>query len=102
MTCTHPAVTRRTSHIGGARTAPSQEAIAYMTGVTQGFPPGYQKVHLTQSNWSINGQIEPFSTWAGPVSLASGFEYRKEGFKAVVDAASLNHLWFGGGFTPAS
>ncbi len=83
-------------------TAPTQQAIAYMTGVTQGFPPGYQNVHLTQSNWAINGQIEPFSTWAGPVSLATGFEYRKEGFKAVVDQASLNHLWFGGGFTPAS
>jgi iron complex outermembrane recepter protein len=83
-------------------TSPSQQAIAYMTGVTQGFAPGYQNVHMTQSDWSINGQIEPFSTWAGPVSLATGFEYRREGFKAVVDQASLQHLWFGGGFTPAS
>lgn len=81
-------------------TSPSQESIAYMTGVTKGFPPGYQNQKITQEVWSISGQIDPFSTWAGPVSMAAGFEYRKETFLAVVDQASTDHLWYGGGFSP--
>lgn len=81
-------------------TSPSQEAIAYVTGVTKGFPPGYQNQKITQEVWSISGQIDPFSTWAGPVSIAAGFDYRKETFKAVVDQASTQRLWFGGGFSP--
>ena len=82
--------------------APSQQAIAWMTGVTQGYSPARQDIHLTQQVWDLDGQIEPFSTWAGPVSIAAGFEYRKEGYVATVDKASLAHLWFGGGFTPSS
>jgi outer membrane receptor protein involved in Fe transport len=81
-------------------TSPSQESIAYMTGVTKGFPPGFQNQTIKQQVWSISGQIDPFSTWAGPVSVAAGFEYRKETFKAVVDQASTDHLWYGGGFSP--
>ena len=83
-------------------TAPSQESIAYLTGVTKGFPPGYQNQTIKQEVWSLSGQIEPFSLWAGPVSVAAGFEYRKESFKAVVDGASINRLWFGGGFSPGA
>lgn len=78
----------------------NQDAIAYVTGVTKGFPPGYQNQTIKQKVWSLSGQIDPFSTWAGPVSLAAGLEYRKETFKAVVDRASTDHLWFGGGFSP--
>jgi outer membrane receptor protein involved in Fe transport len=78
----------------------NQDAIAYVTGVTKGFPPGYQNQTIKQQVWSLSGQIDPFSTWAGPVSIAAGFEYRKETFKAVVDQASTDHLWYGGGFSP--
>lgn len=81
--------------------APSQQAIAYMTGVTQGFAPARQDIDLKQEVFALDSQIEPFSTWAGPVSLAAGFEYRKEGYTAVVDSASTQRLWFGGGFTPS-
>lgn len=82
--------------------APTQEAIRWMTGVTDGLAPARQDIDIKQEVWAIDGQIEPFSTWAGPVSVAAGFEYRKEGYTAVVDAASLQRLWFGGGFTPSS
>jgi outer membrane receptor protein involved in Fe transport len=82
--------------------APSQESIRYLTGVTQGFAPARQDIDIKQEVWAIDSQIEPFSTWAGPVSVAAGFEYRKEGYTAVVDEASKQRLWFGGGFTPSS
>ncbi|MCR5877394.1 TonB-dependent siderophore receptor [Phenylobacterium sp. J367] len=82
--------------------APSQESIAYLTGVTKGFAPARQDIDIKQEVWAIDGQIEPFSTWAGPVSVAAGFEYRKEGYTAVVDEASKQRLWFGGGFTPSA
>jgi outer membrane receptor protein involved in Fe transport len=82
--------------------APTQESIRYLTGVTQGFAPARQDIDIKQEVWAIDSQIEPFSTWAGPVSVAAGFEYRKEGYTAVVDKASTQRLWFGGGFTPSN
>jgi outer membrane receptor protein involved in Fe transport len=82
--------------------APTQESIAYLTGVKQGFSPARQDIDIKQEVWAIDSQIEPFSTWAGPVSVAAGFEYRKEGYTAVVDTASAQRLWFGGGFTPST
>lgn len=81
---------------------PSQEAIRWMTGVTDGLAPARQDIDLKQEVWAVDAQYEPFSTWAGPVSIATGFEYRKEGYTAVVDQASLDRLWFGGGFTPSN
>jgi iron complex outermembrane receptor protein len=82
--------------------APTQQSIAYLTGVTQGFAPARQDIDIKQEVWALDSQIEPFSTWAGPVSVAAGFEYRKEGYTAVVDQASAQRLWFGGGFTPSA
>ena len=34
----------------------------------------------------LNGN--PFSTWAGPVSIATGFEFRREAARAIADAVS--------------
>jgi iron complex outermembrane receptor protein len=80
---------------------PSQAAIRWMTGVTDGLAPARQDIDLTQEVWAADAQYEPFNTWAGPVSVALGGEYRKESYTATVDAASTQRLWFAGGFTPS-
>ncbi len=41
---------------------------------------------------SING--EPFSTWAGPVSVATGVEHREEKTRAVSDPGQAVGQWF--------
>lgn len=62
--------------------APSAAAIDYVTGE--------QALHskLTQQVAAASIQGEPFSTWAGPVSIAAGGEYRKEEVVVNVDAVS--------------
>jgi len=80
----------------------SQASIAYITGVTQGFSPAQQDINLLQQVVAGQVQAEPFSTWAGPVSVAAGLEQRRENYTSVVDAASKAGLWFGGGFTPST
>jgi iron complex outermembrane receptor protein len=42
---------------------------------------------------SVNG--EPFSTWAGPVSLATGIEHREESTRAIADPfEAVTGTWF--------
>lgn len=60
--------------------AMSQEATDYVNG-TQ-----FHEVTLTQFVAAANVRGEPFSTWAGPVSLAVGAEYRRDTAEAVSDA----------------
>jgi iron complex outermembrane receptor protein len=57
----------------------STAARGYVTGTLT------TSTHYDQNalNFNVNG--EPFSTWAGPVSVATGFEYRKETQQTVVD-----------------
>lgn len=60
--------------------SPSAAAIAYATGTT-----------LTQTLYkqfaaNLNLSGEPFDTWAGPVSVAAGAEYRREEQDTTVDA----------------
>src|SRR3546814_6220718 len=52
--------------------APSPEAIDYVTGET------WRAWDLTQDAAAVTLRGEPFSTWAGPVSLATGVEWRHE------------------------
>ncbi len=47
---------------------------------------------------TVNG--EPFSIWAGPVSLALGVEHRKEGVTGRADPVSLINGWFVGNYLP--
>jgi iron complex outermembrane receptor protein len=61
-----------------------------------------QDLDFYQDVWSIDAQYSPFSTWAGPVSIAAGFEYRKESFSSTADALSLASLWNVGNFKPGS
>lgn len=65
----------------------SQAAIDYTLG-TQIFETDY-----TQQVWAANLDGEPFSTWAGPVSIAIGGEYRRERVKAIADEISIRQDW---------
>lgn len=62
--------------------SPSAAALAYIHGRSELFRTNRQDVVAAQ----IQG--EPFSTWAGPVSLALGAEYRDESTKVTVDPLS--------------
>ncbi|MET1755724.1 TonB-dependent receptor [Novosphingobium sp. RD2P27] len=72
--------------------APSDAAFAYVTGTAE------QHVRITQdvASGSISG--EPFSTWAGPVSLVVGAEYRKETYRSTADAISQATGFFTGNY----
>lgn len=59
--------------------SPSAAALAYITGYSV-----YQTVYK-QDAAAVNLSGEPFSNWAGPVSVAAGLEYRKESINSVPD-----------------
>lgn len=63
--------------------APSAGALAYVNGTS----PAY--IRTTQQAAALNLSGEPFSTWAGPVSLALGAEYRRETADVQSDALSV-------------
>lgn len=68
-------------------------AIAFVTGT------GYSFTELAQDVAALSASGEPFSIWAGPVSLAFGLEHRKEsvgGFASALDQAAA---FFAGNFT---
>lgn len=60
----------------------SPESIAYVMG------NGWYDLKTVQQVAAANIKGEPFSTWAGPVSLATGVEYRKE--RADADSDSIS------------
>jgi outer membrane receptor protein involved in Fe transport len=60
--------------------AMSQQAADYVNG-TQ-----FQNIKLSQTVVAANVTGEPFSTWAGPVSVAVGGEYRRDTASSVVDS----------------
>jgi len=62
--------------------SPSQAAINYVRGV------GINDVTTKQEVAAVNVSGEPFSLPAGPVSVAFGFEYRKESANSTTDAKS--------------
>jgi outer membrane receptor protein involved in Fe transport len=64
--------------------APSKAALAYVTA-TQ-----WQLSHITEQVVAASAQGEAFSTWAGPVSLAMGAEFRRESASSQVDALSAS------------
>jgi iron complex outermembrane receptor protein len=57
-------------------------ALGYVFGTSRAV------LHLTQKVAAVSLSGEPFSTWAGPVSLATGAEYREESASQTVDALS--------------
>lgn len=62
--------------------SPSAAAINYVTG------DAVTRTLYTQHVGALNLRGEPFSTWAGPVSLATGVEYRREDQHTTADAIS--------------
>ncbi|MCW2395318.1 MULTISPECIES: TonB-dependent receptor plug domain-containing protein [unclassified Sphingobium] len=67
--------------------AMSPQAIAYVNG-TQ-----FQSITTTQFVGALNLRGEPFSTWAGPVSLAAGAEYRRDTALSVVDSLAAQRRY---------
>jgi iron complex outermembrane receptor protein len=70
---------------------PSAQALAYTVPANGPF----QHTRQTQDAASVAIDGDPFSLWAGPVSIAFGVEYRKEKYRVVADA-------YGNGVTPES
>ncbi len=62
--------------------APSPQAIDYVTGETD------RLWNLKQQAAALTVRGEPFSTWAGPVSLATGVEWRRESADVTSDPLS--------------
>lgn len=62
--------------------SPSPAAIAYVTGVAT------SRSVYEQTAAAANVHGEPFSTWAAPVSVAFGVEYRREKQDVTADAVS--------------
>ena len=60
--------------------AMSQASIDYVNGTQR------QTIKTTQFVAAANLRGQPFSTWAGPVSIAAGVEYRRDTALSAVDA----------------
>lgn len=59
---------------------------------------GYGLTKLGQEVWAVNASGEPFSTWAGAVSLAVGGEHRTESMTGIASALDLAAAYFAGNF----
>jgi len=59
--------------------SPSAESLRYVTGNES------TVLHYTQQVAAANLQGQPFNTWAGPASIATGAEYRRESADSRVD-----------------
>ncbi len=67
----------------------SQSTIDWLYGGNYGKAGGtLQDTHLKEDAFSIDINGAPFSTWAGPVSVATGYERRDERYYVVGDAVS--------------
>ena len=70
--------------------AASDAARAYIFGVQT------SNIDTKQSNAQLNVHGEPFSTWAGPVAVAAGLEYRKESSVTWADPIAQVGGWDSG------
>lgn len=57
---------------------------------------GWQTTAIKQHVVAANVRAEPFSTWAGPVSVAAGAEYRNERIVGDADPISQQNDWYVG------
>lgn len=64
------------------------------------FGSGFRTYSTSQHAGAINLNGEPFSTWAGPVSVATGVEWRKETADQIADARAMNGEFASYGFKP--
>jgi len=63
---------------------------------------GWQTAKIQQHVVAGNIQGRPFDTWAGPVSVAAGVEYRKDSINGDADPISLTNGWYVGNGTAVS
>mgnify|MGYP003642973740 CR=1 FL=1 len=70
----------------------SQEAIDYVMGVSR------LNQRLTQDVVAGSVRGEPFGTWAGPVSVVLGAEYRREGVTSVANPIAEANGFFAANF----
>ena len=78
---------------GTGKSTPAALAYIYGTSVQ------WIKIKQDVASASLHG--EPFSTWAGPVSIATGFEYRREAYAANSTALDQTNAFFLGNFRPS-
>jgi outer membrane receptor protein involved in Fe transport len=71
----------------------SPAAVAYVTG------KAYSMTVLEQDVVAASVTGEPFSVWAGPVSIATGVEHRLEKVSGFSDALDEEAAYFAGNFT---
>jgi len=72
----------------------SQAAIDYITGT------GFRHQRLEQKVAQANLSGEPFSTWAGPASLALGVEHRRESVRDRASALDIARAFNAGNYLP--
>lgn len=71
-------------------------SLAYIYGQS------YQHITIKQDVVSGSLRGEPFSTWAGPVSIALGGEWRRESYAATTTALDQTNAFFLGNFRPSN
>ena len=64
------------------------------------FGNSYRYENFQQDVLAANIRGEPFSSWAGPISVAFGVEHRKESAKGIVDDQSLLGNWYAANYRP--
>jgi iron complex outermembrane receptor protein len=74
----------------------SAAALAYVNGV------GFRLWDIKQKNAAVTLRGSPFDTWAGPVSIAVGGEYRELSVVTTSDPISAALAFAGGGTIPYS
>ncbi|WP_176593765.1 TonB-dependent receptor domain-containing protein [Sphingobium sp. EM0848] len=65
------------------------------------FGRSVQDIRIQQDVAAASLRGEPFSLWAGPVSVALGVEARREKYRSTADALSLTDAFFVGNFKPS-
>lgn len=71
-------------------------ALAYIYGTS------LQNITIKQDVISGSLHGEPFSTWAGPISVALGGEWRRESYAATTTALDQTNAFFLGNFRPSN
>ena len=72
----------------------SQGGLNYVEG------DAFLHASIIQDEMAVNFNAEPFSTWAGKVSVATGIEHRRESESGYADPDSATKSWFEGNYSP--
>ncbi len=72
----------------------SQSALDYILGLD------WRKERFEENVGAVSIQGEPFSIWAGAVSLAAGVEHRSEAVRGSSDSIAPTGAWYVGNFLP--